>query len=205
MPNAKRTRRFSKKSGGRPKSAVPAYNAVIISQTVDYEQYLTADFAHGFGFGPKSLFVNGVSTVNYESDLSGVFDSVRIKKVEMTLLPGSPNLDVISNSASFTPNLPYVYTAIDYTDSTNPSLAEIKQYSTCRVDLANGPIRRTFYPKFPIGSSGVTSNAKQFVISSVEAAQFCGIKVYADLTDQAQTYVHFRASFKVFLEYKTSK
>jgi len=184
----------------------PKYNSVTIARTVNYDVDFTADVAHGFGFSSTNLWVNGTSStaIPGASELTALFDLIRIAKVEVTLLPGCDSLNYANNSlSSGTRNIPYVYTAYDPNDSGNPSLSDIQQNNTCKTDSFNKVIKRTIYPQMTVGSQLLTDIGQNrrniFVKSGVDSPWF-GYKVYMDLQSVALTYDIARISFKIFYE-----
>jgi len=193
----------------RYKELSSSYNRTIISQTVDYDYDLTVDVTAGFSFTGQALYRNGVSVVNYSdaSSIAALYDLCRVHKVEMTILPGNSDFDYNNNGlSSGSRNIPYLYTALDYTDSANPSLANVRENSTCQVARLDKVYRRTFYPRQPNNNvTDMGANRKNLFTGTDSISQYMGIKVYIDLAQQVWTYNIGRISFKVFLELRDSK
>lgn len=207
---SKRRYKFSKRTAevaGKGSS-----NSCIIPCTVDYDYDLTADPAHGFGWSASNLWVNGVSVtpISGASDLAAVFDCVRVAKVEITIMPGCDSLDYGTNTVTTgTRNIPYVYEAFDPNDSTNPSIANMRELATTRTHMLNKVIKRTIYPTLVEVSGGIVDLGKNqkniFVTSGTNSQQWCGWKFYADMFNTALTYAIGRISFKVFYECRQSR
>lgn len=193
----------------RYKAPSSSYNRTIISQTVDFDYDLTVDFTAGFSFSGQSLFRNGVSVANYTdaSSIAALYDLCRVHKVEMTILPGNSDFDYNNNGlSSGARNIPYLYTCIDYTDSANPALSEVKDNSTCQVARLDKVYRRTFYPRAPSNNIVDMGTNRLNVFSQANTTiQYQGIKIYIDLAQQVWTYNIGRISFKVFLELRCTK
>lgn len=200
--------RFTSRRAGVPRNL--SSNSVIIPRTVDYDENLTADYSHGFGFSATTLYINGVPVQTYSgaSEVYNLFDLVRVVKVEVTLIPGASSLDINTPSLGAPYNLPYVYEAFDPNDSTNPSLNDMRELATLRTHQFSKPIRRTIYPVMNEGNNVInTGQARKdmFCRSDTSDIVWYGWKCYMDMISQVLTYVTVRASFKVFLECKQSK
>lgn len=193
-----------------PRSIGTLSNTCLIPRIVIYDLAFTTDSARGFGFSNGWLYVNGAQTVAIAgfSELSALFDLVRIHKVECTLLPGNNSFDYAANTVTTgTRNIPYVYDAFDPNDSSNPSLSDIQQMATCHTHSLDKRITRTIYPNCSPSTSVVDSGVQrknQWVKSNVDSVQYCGWKVYADLQTDVFTYDVARCSFKIFYECKGS-
>lgn len=185
-------------------------NTCIIPRVVSYDTTLAADIAKGFGFSPTALWINGVSStaIPGASELSALFDLMRISKVECTMMPSYNNLDMTASSFSTgSLNIPYVYEAFDATDGTNPSLADIQQMSSCKTHLLSKPIRRTVYPRLKEGSNiiNVGQSAGDTYVQAGHDIAWNSWKVYADLESVTNQYVGIRFTFKIFYECRATK
>lgn len=185
-------------------------NSCIIPLTVDDNVNFATDPAFGYGWSPFALWRNGVSylAIPGQADMAAVFDMARVVKVEITILPGNNVLDYGTNSLSTGQRqIPYVYDAYDPNSSGNPTLAEMREHATCRVNSLTKPIRRTIYPN--LGMYGNVVNVGQtrkdlFVPTAVDLPAF-GWKVLMDVQQETLPYCIARISFKVFFECRNSK
>lgn len=220
MPYAKRTKssaRYPRKKSYKfsSRSAKVASrgsaNSCIVPLTVDYDYDLTADLSRGFGWSATNLWINGVpvTPIPGATDLAAVFDCVRVQKVEVSVLPGNDNADYATNTlATGQRNIPYFYDAFDPNDGTNPSVANIRELSTCRTTILNKVVKRTIYPNLNEGTGAVQDLGKtqknMFTRSDADIPWY-GWKCYGDLFNTALTYDVGRISFKVFFECRQSK
>lgn len=200
--------RFSSKSAGVPRAF--SSNSCIIPLTVEDDLALTADISRGYGFSATNLWVNGVSStaIPGASDITALFDLVRIKKIEITILPGANELAYpASTVGTGVQNIPFVLEAYDPTDSTNPSAANMRELATCRSHLLDKVIRRNIYPcvKDASGIINVGLSRKDTFIQSGTDLPYFGWKVYADMVTNVWTYNIVRISFKVYFECRQSK
>jgi len=209
MPPAKKstsskTKKWLSRKTAGPYRSLARSNSCIISRSVAYDVDFSTDVAKGFGFSPTKLWVNGTSTQSIAgaSDLQ-MFDLVRVVKVEVTILP---NMNVLTYAVGSVKNIPYVYHAYDPNDSTNPSLSEMEQMSTLKIDSLDHIIRRTIYPNLPSYSTYMVDVGKerknQFVPPALDNPWF-GYKCYADMTGLGAAD-GFRFAFKIFYECRAS-
>lgn len=196
-----------------PRSVAPGAggNKCIIALTNTGDYNLTADVARTFSFDTANVYVNGsAAAIGGASEVAAVFEYMRIHKVEMTILPAANSLAYNDqNLASGQTNIPYVYTAIDYSDDDAPTLAEMRQNHTLRLDSLDKPIKRTFYPRLD-GSNGVIdvgSNARNHFMRSgnTSSQRWHGMKIYIDMNNEVWTYSQVRICMKVYFECMQSK
>lgn len=172
---------------------------------------LTADPTCALSFDMSGFYVNGtVNTIQGLSELVAVYDMLRVMKVEVTLLPAANSLDLANQTiTSGVTNIPYIYHAIDFNDETTPTLAELQQNPTTKIDRADRVIRRTFYPRVD-GSNGIidvgTNHKNLFMRSNASSTQkWFGFKWYGDMVFQTWTYGNITMNVKVFYECMQSK
>lgn len=187
----------------------PKGNSIIIPRTVVYDTDLTVDVSKGFGFSATNLWVNGVSTtaLGGASDITALFDLVRVAKVEITVQFGNNTFDYgINTVGTGTRNMPYVYDAFDPSDSTNPALTDIRQMATCQMSMPDKALCRTIYPVLQEPSAIVDIGAarKNKFMQSGTDIPWNGWKVYMDLYNTALTYDVLRFAFKIYFECKFS-
>lgn len=216
MPVFKRQRKSGSKKRYKFSSrrAVPSgafsSNTCIIPCTVEHDVDLTADISRGFGFSAINLWINGVATtpIPGATDITALFDLVRVKKVEITIIPGANELSFPASTVTTgVQNIPYVLEAYDPTDSTNPSANNVRELATCRSHRLDQIIRRTIYPclKDASGIVNVGQSRKDTFTQSGSDLPWFGWKVYADMVTNVWTYNTCRFSFKVFYECRQSK
>lgn len=183
----------------------------IIAYTVNHDVDLTADVRMGINFDTVNYYWNGTQVaVNGASDMANVYDHIRVMKVEFTILPSAVGLDYTNQTLSTgQTNIPYVYTAIDYNDGSQPAAADIIQLGSCKSALLNKPIKRTLYPRIE-GANGVidmSSNYKNMFMKSgtTSSQKWNGFKLFFDMRSQVWTYGTARIVMKIFYECKGTK
>lgn len=188
-----------------------AGNTSIVALTTFYDFGMTADPAYGFNFDTRGFYVNGTySAIDGASELHAIYDMMRVMKVEISILPAATGLDYNSQTlSSGRTNIPYVYDAIDFNDGDAPTLQELRQNNTCKINIFNKIIKRTIYPRLE-GANGVIdvgSNVKQMFMKSGNSStqHWNGWKVFMDMKEEVWTYGLGRVSFKVFYECMQSK
>lgn len=199
-----------------PRSMAPGAgaNSCIVPLTVDYDFALTADIAAGFEWDTSAVYITAASgnssvTIPGATEVQAVFQLMRIHKIEVTILPAATGLDYSAQTLSTgATNIPYLYHAVDFDDSGQPTLNGIKEQKSCFTDLFDHPIRRTIYPRLE-GSNGVidigANRRNMFKKSDVGSTQrWHGYKLYLDMKNQVWTYGIGRVSFKVFYECMSS-
>jgi len=185
----------------------------IIPVCAQYDIALTADARYAFGFDMSGVSINGVagtSGYNGMASIIAVYDMIRVKKVEFTILPAATGLDYNAQTVGTgATNIPYIFTAVDYNDNAQPNLAELLENPTVRAYSLNKVIKRTIYPRLE-GSNGVIdvgNNYKnQFMKSTASSTQqWNGLKLVTDNVSVNWTYGQMRVHMKVFLECMQSK
>lgn len=186
----------------------------IVPRTVFYDMNFATDVALGFGFSPTNLWINNSSSVAIPgaSDLSNLYDLVRIKKVEITIMPGCTGLGYGSNTLTTDKrNVPYAYHAVDHNSGGNPTITEMQQYSNLKMEAFDKVIRRTLYPAPKFSAAGVGTVSLQgaalkdvWIASAADEPCF-GFKLHMDLYNTALTYDVARINFKIFYECKDSQ
>lgn len=179
------------------------FNRCIIATGVDGDFAVSPDSGIGYGFAPLRLWINGATSATvYATDISFVWDLCRIVKVEVTILPGANSNDFDTG----TQNIPVAYHAFDPNSGAAPTLASIKQNSTCKIDRLDKVIRRTIYPNLFNANAIVNSGwmrKDQFVSSSSDTPSY-GFQLFVDNLGTANPNTIIRVYFKVFLEVKSS-
>lgn len=218
MPYAKRAKSSGKYGGkrkysGRRTAAVPrlmSANTCIIPRTADYGIGFGADPAISFGFSASNLWINGSSgpAIQGFGELSGLFELMRVVKVEVTWVPGCQGLDWSNNTITTgTRNIPYVYECFDPAIHTTPSLGTMREAASTVVHTADKPFRRTIYPVLEDGEGVIDvgrSRATTFVRSGIDVP-FNGWSVVMDLENQPLTYDIGKIFFKIYYECRASK
>lgn len=192
----------------RSKSVVRSGQTTILPLIHSHEFQLAADPILAFAFDHNNIYINGTGfAVIGLSDIAAVFELIRVKKVEVSILPAANSLDY--NNQTLTTgqtNIPYIYTAVDYTNpALSLSLSSIKQNPTCRVHSFDKTIRRTFYPRAQTDDDLVdvgVNNSNTFVRANSASSQckWNGFQMCGDLSSQPWTYGGGRIDFKIFYE-----
>lgn len=186
----------------------PKSNVTTLTRCVQYDGNFATDMNVGFGWSPQYLWVSGVSTtsINGASDLTGLFEMVRITKVKMILLP-TANVHETTNDglASGIRNIPYVYYAPDRASNNSTTQSSMNQMEGLRVTSFDHPIQMTIkYPKLSsTGTSGVYLNNQTWLDPATDVP-WNGVRMYID-TAVAQTYLGYRANFIITFECKGFK
>lgn len=172
---------------------------------------LTADKTREYTFDAGQFYVNNVGTaIPGFSDLASVFEYVRIAKIEFSILPAADSLQYSSQVlATGATNIPYVYTAMQYSGDITPTLSEMRQNPTVKYGLFNKVIKRTLYPRLD-GANGVidvSANHKdQFMHTAVTSTQrWRGFQMIIDMVTSTWTYGSGRLEMKLFFECMQSK
>jgi len=177
-----------------------SFNKTIIATVVEYDTTIATDIQFGFGFSPTDLWVNGTSTLAYPTSVSGIWDLVRVVKVEVTVMMSSNSKEVNSVGSM----LPYCLDAFDPNSGT-ASFASIRQNSTCQIFRADAVRKRTIYPNL-LQSSGVVDvgrNRKNMFVGAGQDQPWYGYHFCLD-TNIAMSDQPIRFAFKVFLECRGS-
>jgi len=213
-------RRGVKRRRDEPARAAPAKYRVprpirsygaIIPLTANHDIDLTADVGIAFAFDTVNYYWNGTgAVVPGLSEVSAVYDNVRVHKVEFSVLPSAIGLDYNTQTLSTgQTNIPYVYHAVDYNDASTPTLAAIQQNHSTKTDILSKVVRRTLYPRVE-GANGVvdmSTNYKNLFMKTgaVSSQRWNGMKFYFDMRSVVWTYGSARICMKIYYECKNSK
>lgn len=185
----------------------------VIPLTANHTFSLTTDFLGAYAFDLNNVFFNGTGTpigVDGLTEVRNVYDMMRVMKVEITVLPAANVLDYANQTVGTgATNIPYCYTAFDYNDNNTPTIAELMQNPTVRIDSFSKPIRRTLYPRLE-GSNGIVDlgqNYKNiFQRSGASSTQaWYGFKIALDMNSVTWNYGLVRVVMKIFYECAQSK
>lgn len=197
----------------KKKSSVPRYlkyspaNTTIVKRGVRFSSDFSVDGNQGFGFSATYLWVNGASSIAIDgaADMTNLYDSCRVKMVEMILLPSANVHDISMDSGtSGSRNVPYLYIAPDYATSGSTTIASMLQMDGLTIHSFDKAIKRKFYPKLATsGSSGIILPASSYVQTGTDVPYF-GIRWYAD-TATAMPYVSYSVNFIIHYECKNCK
>lgn len=143
----------------------------------------------------STVFVPGYT------DLSALFDEVKISAIEITILSGC---DPIAYGGTGSNGSPIVALATDYNDRATPaSLGDVQQYIDCKnYVLANNYVhKRLLYPKFltySLESTGspVASTPKRGFVKSTLDVEHYGLKGAFVMTAPQSGRVVFNFKFK---------
>lgn len=202
--------RFSRKrarSQSVPRAVVPrrmSYvsvpkNSIVVARVVDFDMTMTTDQAHGVGWSPVNLWVDGAAAAGIPgaSEITAIFDCCQIQKVECTFIYACNSLEQTTTS---TMNLPTIYSAYDPNDNAAPTLANIREKATCIVARLDVPFKRTIYPKLDVyGGNMFLDSGSQFnawLKTGVDGV-YNGMKFYID-NYSLNTTNTVRLSMKVF-------
>jgi hypothetical protein len=174
---------------------------------VKYNLSFAADPSYGFGFSPTNLWVNGASStaVAGVSEISALFELVRVAKVEIIYLPGCKSLPWSDNTVTTgTRNIPWVYEGFDPHVSTTPTVAGLLEQGNVVIRSADDMFRKTIYPVL-LDDAGVVPtavvNKHTFICTGVDTPAN-GWNFIADLDSVALTYDIGVIFFKIFYECK---
>lgn len=185
-------------------------DAVIVCRTVQSNHNTTADVTIGLGWSATNMWVNGISSyaIDGASDITNLYDIVRIKKVEVNILLDYNVHEVTATSSA---GLPIVYTAFDPTDNAPPTAASIKQYATCKMEMmgdarVGNRVTRTFYPRLQnTQSSYAIINPLNNWVESGSDIPYNGCKIYMDQIGVSNPNRYYMIVCKIYYECKISK
>jgi hypothetical protein len=146
-------------------------------------------------------------TVTDYSSLAVCFDQYRLKMVEFILNPRVTQLGLPATTPAMGG---FLYTVIDYDDSTMPTLVtQALGYSTCIVTPYNMPVRRCFKPRIAVSAyngsfTGYTNLADQWIDSASNNVAHFGVKVSLDTSPSTSLQV-FDAIIRTDWEFRSSK
>lgn len=185
----------------------PSLGVTRVTRCVTEAFDFTTDYGAGFGFSATRLWRNGSSYADIPviSEITDLFDMVRIAKVEIIVLPGCNNHNIADDSAvTGVRNIPYVYCAPDYSDNAVPNLNTLLQSDKLLVTMLDHPVRRTIYPKLSsAASSGIVLGGNNWVATGSDFP--CnGIKFYMDVVTN-MAYVGGKINFIIHFDCKHTK
>lgn len=192
----------------RSRAMVKANQTALLPLIHSHEFSFAADPILAFQWDQQNIYINGSAfAVGGTSEISAVFELVRIKKVEVTIMPAANSLDYANQTITTgQTNIPYMYTAVDYANPTlSLTLASIKQNPTCKMHSFDKTIKRTFYPRCQRDSDlvDVGMNDKNLFMranSSTNQVKWNGFQICGDLSSQPWTYGGGRVDFKIYYE-----
>ena len=121
---------------------------------------LTGDNGVAFSFDTLGAYVNSTLlgaqffAISGLTELAGVYEVLRLAKVEFTVLPPAVSNLWTEQTGSTPIKIPVCRSCIDYNDNDVPTLIIVNQSPTVRVDILDKKLTRTVYPKME-GSNGV--------------------------------------------------
>jgi hypothetical protein len=156
-------------------------------------------------FNTLNFTLSGI--VSDYSSLAVCFDQYRLKQVEFILNPRVTQLGLPATTPAMGG---FLYTVIDYDDSTMPTLiTQALGYSTCIVTPYNMPVRRCFKPRIAVSAyngafTGYTNLADQWIDSASNNVAHFGVKVSLDTSPSTSIQV-FDAIIRSEWEFRSSK
>jgi len=185
--------------------ATDGRNVLTLVGAVDYG--MSTDILKSFSFDTGNVYINGAAAVPIPgaTEIAAVYELARVAKIEFTILPSANGLDYSSQTVTTgETNIPYVYHAVDLNDNATPTIAEIRQNSTVKIDQLSKPIRRTVYPRLE-GSNGIIDVAQNqkniFCNTGVSSTQrWHGFKLAIDMTNVVWSYSRVSIQYKIFYE-----
>lgn len=184
--------------------------SMIIPRTAYYPLSFAADPAYAFGFSATNVWVNAVSalTVPGASEITSLFELVRVAKVIVTYIPGNHALDWGSNTITTgTRNIPWIYECFDPCITATPSIAGMVEAASTITRTANVPFSRTIYPVLNESSLAVNTGTsrKDIFVRAGSDVPFDGWSFIADLSSVALTYDIGALMFKIFYECRCTR
>lgn len=202
-PSSKRPRREVSFDGNRlarkRKSVVPRSlkarairqrNVHVLSGSGTFA--LDGDLGIAFSWDTANAYINTVAsgnvpqTISGLSELSSVYQMIRLAKVEITVLPPANSLDYSTQVSTSTKTIiPTVFMYADHNDNDVPSRTTALQDPALRIGQLDKIQKYTVYPKLE-GSNGmidIGSNQKNiFMQASVTSTQkWHGFKIFFDM------------------------
>jgi hypothetical protein len=188
----------------RMKMSVPVANIYRVTKSETMLAFITQSSVSPT-FNTLNFTLSG--TVLDYSSLAVCFDQYRLKMVEFIL---SPRINLQGAQATTPVQGGFLYTVIDYDDSTMPTLiSQALGYSTCIVTPYNQSVRRCFKPRIAVSAyngsfTGYTNLADQWIDSASNNVAHFGVKVSLDTSPSASVQV-FDAIIRTEWEFRSSK
>lgn len=191
-------RRGGGKKNGRKKSKRNAMNDTLPSECLNLKDKIYS-FRRVALYGTisqqalSSSFLAMYFSLDLNSgftEFTNLFDEYRICAVEVIFRP-KYNMQTIASINNIV--TPFLYTAIDYDDSTAPTnISQIEEYQTCVVTNFNGKCRRTIKPKVAMEVyQGITTSAYALARPWVDCAntgvRWFGLKAGVEAGASGQT------------------
>jgi len=171
---------------------------------------LTVDNGIGFAFDTLGAYINSTISgtqffaINGLTELSGVYEILRLVKVEFTVMASANALDMSATSTGSPFALPILYAGPDYNDNDVPTLNIMNQNPLTTTHRMDKVIRKTVYCKME-GSNGVIDVGanqrnlfQQAGIASTQ--QWHGMKFFIDMTGSASSAFKCTIAYKCFYE-----
>lgn len=188
--------------------ALNARNVHVLSGNASFA--LDGDLGISFSWDTAACYINRstgltTQTVTGLTELSSVYEMIRLAKVEMLILPPANTVDYIDqNSAGTRTIIPIVYMAPDYNDGDVPTRDTMLQEPALKTNVCDKVLRYNFYPKLE-GSNGlidVGSNQKNiFMQASVTSTQkWHGFKVFFDMNSVFWPNSNVTVQYKLYWE-----
>jgi len=188
--------------------ALNGRNIHILSGSASFA--LDGDLGLSFAWDTAACYINRSSglitqTVTGLTELSGVYEMIRLAKVEMLILPPANTVDYIDqNSAGTRTIIPIVYMAPDYNDNDVPTRDTMLQEPALKTNICDKVLKFSLYPKLE-GSNGlidVGSNQKNiFMQASLTSTQkWHGAKIFFDMNSVFWPNSNVTVQYKLYWE-----
>lgn len=172
--------------------------------------------AFGMYFSPTGLTVQGSST-NFVgtnlpgiSELSNLYDQIRVDKVEVTFMIENPPAPLATTGTGVSTPMPRLYVSTDYNDCSPNSIGQTEQQEGCRcLTFMDGrPKKYTLKPKyqqivFYTSTNSAFAARRGFVDSNIDVPHY-GLRVACPTTAGVNTH-HLRLTVKFYFTCKNVK
>lgn len=190
------------------------YSLNGVPSTITYSN--TSIWGLAFTLGGVLTYINGVqvgtAAIPNIAEYTALFDSYRIRKVEISMYYNS-------NSSSLGPqtSMPTISMVNDYDDANSTSLSSLQQYDSYRViqfgnNSNNGLVKHQLYPKVEtvVNTSSGTQLSLQmsrpWIDCATSNAIYYGVKGNYDNFNVASASIGFISFYvKYYVEFKNSR
>ena len=221
-----RSNSYASGSGYRKRGRMSAPRRSIIPRSLNSRSLtqravhpLTGEFQFGIGatdngiafsFDTLGAYINSTTggslfqSISGLTELSGVYEILRLAKIEFTVLASFNALDLAGISAGTPLSLPIIQIGPDYNDNDVPTKIIMNQNPLATTHRLDKVIRKTVYPKME-GSNGVidvgVNQRNLFQQAGVASTQqWHGMKFFIDGQSGYSSATYCTISFKCFFE-----
>lgn len=181
----------------------------------EFQFALNVDNGVGMSFDTLGVYVNSTAagtqffSIAGLTELSGVYEILRLAKVEFTVMASADSLELPSVTAGTPFSLPILQIGPDYNDNDVPTKTIMWQNPSVTTHRLDKVIRKTLYPKME-GSNGVidigTNQRNLFQQAGIASTQqWHGMKFFVDTTGGSSSALFCTISYKCFYECMMAK